>query len=62
MIRHTLKMLYDLFKHSFIFNNGGTDALEYIVLGAIIIPALANVAGSISSKVLHNASGVLLTR
>ena len=57
-----MNTLFSLFKHSFLFDNRGTDAIEYIVLGAIIIPAVANVASSISTKVLHNASGVLLTR
>jgi len=51
-----------MIKHSLLLSNNGTDALEYVALAAIIIPAVANAAGIINSKVLQNASGVLLTR
>ena len=49
-------------KHSILFADSGTDALEYIGLACVIIPAVGNAALTVISKVESSAQGVLLTR
>jgi hypothetical protein len=55
-----IAFLFRLLQKSILFSDIGTDALEYVGMASLIIPAVGNAALVVNSKVESSASRVLL--